>query len=145
MSAGRKGSLSVSQAIRLVVYEPGHVIVVLVMLINKCMWTVNPCGLVLETKLEMGKKCFLVPRNIVSFFNEFLLSRLLNRQIAKHNSHWNQLCLKRILEPTTTCDRDQDATTVLARNREQTGSLNWAQFMPQWFIRFLNSLNFSSI
>ena len=40
------------------------------------------------------------------------------------------------IEPAISCVRDQDATTVLARHRRQTGSLNWLQFMLQWFIRF---------
>ena len=34
------------------------------------------------------------------------------------------------------CVRDQDATTVPARHVWETGSLNYAQFMLQWFIRF---------
>ena len=41
------------------------------------------------------------------------------------------------LEPTTSCVRDQDATIVPARHMLETGSLDSAQFMLQWFIRFL--------
>ena len=40
------------------------------------------------------------------------------------------------LEPATSCGRDQYATTVPARHMWEAGSLNWVQFMPQWFIRF---------
>ena len=40
------------------------------------------------------------------------------------------------LEPATPCVRNQDATTVPSRHMWETGSLNWAQFMLQWFIRF---------
>ena len=40
------------------------------------------------------------------------------------------------LEPATSCIRDQDATTAPARHVWETGSLNWAQFMLQWFIWF---------
>ena len=38
--------------------------------------------------------------------------------------------------PATLCVRDQDATTAPARHMWETGSLNWAQFMLQWFIKF---------
>ena len=38
--------------------------------------------------------------------------------------------------PATSCVRDQDATTAPARYMWETGSLNWAQFILQWFIRF---------
>ena len=40
------------------------------------------------------------------------------------------------LEPAISCVRDQDATSVSARHIWETGSLNWTQFMFQWFIRF---------
>ena len=40
------------------------------------------------------------------------------------------------LELAIFCVRDQVATTVPARHVWETGSLNWAQFMLQWFIRF---------
>ena len=40
------------------------------------------------------------------------------------------------LEPATSCARSQNATTVPARHMWETGSLNWPQFMLQWFIRF---------
>ena len=40
------------------------------------------------------------------------------------------------LKPATSCVRDQNATTAPARHMWETGSLNWAQFMLQWFIRF---------
>ena len=36
----------------------------------------------------------------------------------------------------TSCVRVQDATTAPAIHMWETGSLNWAQFMLQWFIRF---------
>ena len=38
--------------------------------------------------------------------------------------------------PATSCVRDQDATPVSAWHMWDTGSLNWAQFMLQWLIRF---------
>ena len=47
------------------------------------------------------------------------------------------------LEPATSCVRDQDATTVLARHIWETGSLNWAQFMLQWFISLPGLTEFS--
>ena len=40
------------------------------------------------------------------------------------------------LKPVPSCVRDQNATTAPARHMWDTGSLNWAQFMLQWFIRF---------
>ena len=42
----------------------------------------------------------------------------------------------RICHPTTSCVRDQDATTAPTRHMWETRSLNWAQFMLHWFIRF---------
>ena len=41
-----------------------------------------------------------------------------------------------LLEPAASCGRDQDATTVSATHIGEAGSLNWAQFMLQWFVRF---------
>ena len=40
------------------------------------------------------------------------------------------------LKTATSCVRDQDATTAPARHMWDTRSLNWTQFMLQWFIRF---------
>ena len=40
------------------------------------------------------------------------------------------------LELAISCLRDQHATTAPARHLWKTGSLNWLQFMLQWFIRF---------
>ena len=40
------------------------------------------------------------------------------------------------LEPATSWVRDQHATSVPARHMWETGSLNCAQFMLQWLIRF---------
>ena len=46
-------------------------------------------------------------------------------------------------ERATSCVRDQDATTVPARDMWDTISLNWAQFMLQWFIRFPEFVEFT--
>ena len=40
------------------------------------------------------------------------------------------------LKPATSCVRNQDVTTMPTRHTWETGSLNWAQLMLQWFIRF---------
>ena len=40
------------------------------------------------------------------------------------------------LEPVIFCGRVQDATIVSTRHMWDEGSLNWLQFMLQWFIRF---------
>ena len=45
--------------------------------------------------------------------------------------------------PATSCVRDQDATTVPARYMLETGSLNWLQFMVQWFTSFPEFAEFS--
>ena len=37
--------------------------------------------------------------------------------------------------PATSCVRDHDATTAPARHMWETGSLNWALFILQWFIK----------
>ena len=47
------------------------------------------------------------------------------------------------LELGTSCVRDQDATTAPARHLWEAGSLNWAQFMLQWFIRFSEFTEFN--
>ena len=49
------------------------------------------------------------------------------------------------LKPVTSCVRDQDATAVPARHMSETGSLNLAQFMLQWFIRFPEFAEFNDI
>ena len=49
----------------------------------------------------------------------------------------------RTCHPATSCVRDQNATTVPARHMWKTWSLNWAQFMLQWFIRFPKFAEFS--
>ena len=53
-----------------------------------------------------------------------------------HWIQWPKYMPLKGLEPATSCVRDQDATTVPARYMSGTVSLNWAQFMLQWFIRF---------
>ena len=40
---------------------------------------------------------------------------------------------------------DQDATTGPARQMWETGSLNWAQLMLQWFIRFPEFAKFTEV
>ena len=45
--------------------------------------------------------------------------------------------------PATSSTRDQDATTASARHMWRTGSLNWAQFMLQWFIWFPEFVEFT--
>ena len=52
----------------------------------------------------------------------------------KNRSHYNKGA--RTCHPATSCVRDQDATTSPVRHMWETISLNWAQFMLQWFIRF---------
>ena len=49
--------------------------------------------------------------------------------------HW--ICWQNICHRAISCARDQDATTAPARHVWETGSLNWGQFMLQWFFRFL--------
>ena len=49
----------------------------------------------------------------------------------------------RAYHPATSCVRDQHATTVPARHMWEIGSLNWAQFMLQWFISFSEFTEFS--
>ena len=43
---------------------------------------------------------------------------------------------KRLFEPATSLWCNWIANTATARHRWQRGSLNWTQFMLQWFIRF---------
>ena len=63
-----------------------------------------------------------------------------------HGIRWIQLqkylSLKG-LGPATSCVRDQDATTVSARHIWTPRSLNWTQFMLEWFTRFPEFAEFS--
>ena len=59
----------------------------------------------------------------------------------KNICHYNKRA--RTCPPDTSCVRDQDATTAPPRHMWETGSLNWAQFMLQWFIRFPEIAEFS--
>ena len=47
------------------------------------------------------------------------------------------------LEPGTSRVQDQDATTAPAGHMLETGSLNLAQLMLQWFTRFLEFAEFT--
>ena len=49
----------------------------------------------------------------------------------------------RTCHPVTCSVRDQHATTAPARHIWEIGSLNWAQFMLQWFISFSEFTEFS--
>ena len=49
----------------------------------------------------------------------------------------------RTCHPATSCVRDQNASTVPARHMWEIGSLNWAEFMLQWFINFSEFTEFS--
>ena len=53
---------------------------------------------------------------------------------------WQKYLSSKELKLATSCVRDQD---VAARHIWETGSLNWAQFMLQWFIRFPEFAEFS--
>ena len=53
-----------------------------------------------------------------------------------HRIQWQNYLSLKGFEPATSCIRDQDATTAPARHMWKTVSLNWAQFMLQWFIKF---------
>ena len=44
------------------------------------------------------------------------------------------------LEPAAFCVKDQDVSAVPVRHLWETGSLNWLQFMLQWFIRVPESI-----
>ena len=50
---------------------------------------------------------------------------------------FDKILYKRLFEPAISCVRDQDATTAPARH-----TLNWLQFMLQWFVRFPNIAEF---
>ena len=71
----------------------------------------------------------------LNVFTEF--SKFSEKNIC-HYSKRAQIC-----DPVTSCVRDQDATTAPARHMWHTGSLNWAQFMFQWFISFPEFAEFS--
>ena len=49
----------------------------------------------------------------------------------------------RTCHSSTSCVRDQNATTAPARHIWDTGSLNWTLFMLQWFIKFPEFTEFS--
>ena len=49
---------------------------------------------------------------------------------------WLKYLLSKRFEPATSCVRDQDVIIAAAGNGWEIGSLNWLQFILQWFIRF---------
>ena len=53
-----------------------------------------------------------------------------------HWIQWLKYLLSKRFEPATSCVRDQDVIIAAARNGWEIGSLNWLQFILQWFIRF---------
>ena len=55
----------------------------------------------------------------------------------------NDIKRTRACHPATSCVRDQHATTAPARHSWEIVSLNWAQFMLQWFISFFEFTEFS--
>ena len=59
----------------------------------------------------------------------------------KNISHYNKRA--RTYHPDTSCVADHDATTALARHMWEIGSLNWSQFILQWFGRFPEFAEFS--
>ena len=50
---------------------------------------------------------------------------------------WHKIFVVIRVRTITSYVRDNGATTVPARHMWETGSLNWVQFVLQWFIRFL--------
>ena len=49
---------------------------------------------------------------------------------------WQKYLWLKVLEPATSCGRDQDGATAPTRRMWETGFLNWSQFMLRIFIRF---------
>ena len=49
----------------------------------------------------------------------------------------------KVLEPATSCVRDQDVTTAPARHMWEIGTLKWVPFMLQWFIWFREFAEFT--
>ena len=86
--------------------------------------------------LQNGLKATKIKASI-----EFSLTAEFNEFSVKNICHYNKRA--QTCHPTTSCVRDQDATTAPARHMWETGSLNWPQFMLQWFIRFPEVTEFS--
>ena len=78
-------------------------------------------------------------RSILSHTIEFFLNVF--TEFSDKNGHYSKRV--RTCHSATSCVRVQDATTVPARHMWETGSLNWAQFMLQWFIWFPEFAEFS--
>ena len=79
------------------------------------------------------KKCPCFSRNDcrVHLFNQvfFIISEFSNKNIRHYSKRASTYHL------ASSCVRDHDATSSPARHVWEIGSLNWHQFMLQWFIR----------
>ena len=73
------------------------------------------------------------------------LSIIASNELFALPEGWYRVCVIRMLiiwrlllkgfRPAASHVGDQDATTAPTRHRWETGSLNWPQFILQWFIR----------
>ena len=89
----------------------------------------------IEMGMRQWERCIIIEfsSNVFTKFAEFS-----DKSICYYSKRV-QTC-----HPVTSCVRDKDATTAPARHMWETGSMNWAQFMLQWFIRFLEFSEFLS-
>ena len=98
----------------------------------KCrhLFSINPKATYIDNTAERIKRIVI---NVWKALQRKTLEFFLN--VFTEFSDTKLLSLKG-LEPATSCGGDQYATTVPARPMWEAGSLNWAQFMPQWFVGF---------
>ena len=66
-----------------------------------------------------------------AYFNVYSLNGVFQR------IRWHKIFVVIRVRTIASYVRDNGATTVPARHMWETGSLNWAQFVLQWFSRFL--------
>ena len=85
-----------------------------------------------EFQIHLGKIPFEFSLNVFREFTKFS---------DKNICHYSKKA--RTCHPATSSVGDQDATKVPARHMWETGSLNRAQFMLQWFISFPEVAEFS--
>ena len=94
---------------------------------------------------DEGNIAWNMTRNSVNFVQLMEFSLNVFTEFVEYSD--KNICLyskrARTCHQTTSCVKDQDATSVSARYMWKTGSLNWAHFMLPWFIWFPEFVEFT--
>ena len=86
---------------------------------------------------DMNSQCYFVHRHRNNWFFPNCFHWI-------HSIQWQKYLSLKGLKPATSCVRFKDAIKVPARHMWAKGSLNWLQFILQWFIRFREFTEFNA-